>query len=71
LDKTRQALREGAPDIMKELSPEDGEDDEDGDLSSPLQRPRVMSSSVSRDRMQNAVQVYIPVCHVDVHIEGS
>lgn len=29
LDKTRQALREGAPDIQKELSGDDG--DEDGD----------------------------------------
>jgi hypothetical protein len=29
LDKTRQALREGAPEIMKELSGESGDDDSD------------------------------------------
>ncbi|KAG7338311.1 hypothetical protein IV203_004709 [Nitzschia inconspicua] len=29
LDKTRQALREGAPDLMKELSGESGEDTDD------------------------------------------
>jgi hypothetical protein len=30
LDKTRQALREGAPDLMKDLSGESGDEDDDG-----------------------------------------
>jgi hypothetical protein len=39
LDKTRQALREGAPDIIKEMSGESGDDDDVGSDDGQKQRP--------------------------------
>jgi hypothetical protein len=40
MDKARQALREGAPDIMKDLQPGEADDEDEGDsCSSPKKQP--------------------------------
>lgn len=46
LDKTRQALREGAPDIMKELAPEEEDSDSVGvSPGPPVKAPALMQVS--------------------------
>jgi len=46
LDKTRQALREGAPELMKELSGDSGEEDSDEEVIARKKKPP-MSSGMS------------------------
>jgi hypothetical protein len=56
LDKTRQALREGAPEIMKELSGDDSEDDDGaaGSAEKPQQQRQLAAQTLdasARERL--------------------
>jgi hypothetical protein len=60
LDKTRQALREGAPEILKEFDPEDEEDDEELGPTSHLVQPVGAKTSDSCIRLARVpCKVYI------------
>jgi hypothetical protein len=64
LDKTRQALREGAPEIVKEISGE-SDDESDGESNQPhvvqtVRRPLTWSSSTAAWRFDAIAPTFLP-----------